>query len=119
MVYVRAPAHPPPSFRGAPKGANPESRGKLHVGIWIPGSALARRPGMTAVIAANVPLIQRLEFQHLRGVIVADPDRHRLGPIVDEHAAEVAVARQRIVHPIAGLGIEPPQTVGGFIDLPD
>jgi hypothetical protein len=31
-----------------PKAANPESRNKRRVCIWIPGPALTRRPGMTA-----------------------------------------------------------------------
>jgi hypothetical protein len=35
---------------GRTEGANPESRNKRNAGIWIPGPALARRPGMTEVL---------------------------------------------------------------------
>ena len=56
---------------GRAAGANPESRNEHRVNIWIPGPALARRPGMTACVGDNSTLqrgAQRLTRRSLRGL---------------------------------------------------
>ena len=63
-------------------------------------------------------LIERLELYERSAKIISDPDSHRLFPIVNEHPANVAVARQEIIRPLAAAGIESTDSVGECIDLP-
>src|SRR4051812_26050085 len=52
---TRRERYAPPSFR-TPRSGDPESRRKFGICIWIPGSRLTARPGMTA------PLLPRLDL---------------------------------------------------------
>src|SRR5262245_21928462 len=97
------------SFRGACEAREPGiqfSRDSLGLsGFRVRRYAPPRNDsGACFAVSREIRLIQWFELHHLRGMIVADPHRRRRGAVVDEHAAEVAVARQRIVHPFAGLG---------------
>src|SRR6516164_292384 len=57
-------------------------------------------------------LIERLHFHQPVIMVAADPERHRRRRIVDEHRAHVGVGRHKILHRLAGLGIEPHDAVG-------
>ncbi len=46
-------------------------------------------------------------------MVAAGPERHRRGRVVDEHAADVGLARQQVLHRLASLGIEPHHPVRG------
>src|SRR5437016_5322799 len=63
-------------------------------------------------------LIERFDFDHRGAQIASDPDRHRRVSIIDEDPANVAAARQQVIRYLAGPGIEPPDAVRRFIDLP-
>src|SRR5215831_17934370 len=56
-------------------------------------------------------LVQRFHLHDRALVVVADPERHRRGGIVHVDAADVGLARQEILHELAGLGIEPRNAV--------
>src|SRR5271154_3330197 len=55
--------------------------------------------------------IQRLELDDRGAVVAADPEGHRRGAVVDEHAPNVGRGRQQIFDELAGLGIEPQDAV--------
>src|SRR5262249_52105128 len=42
-------------------------------------------------------LVERLELDDRRAVVAADPERHRRGRVVDEHAPDVGLARQQVI----------------------
>src|ERR1700733_9187919 len=57
------------------------------------------------------PSVQRLELDDRGAVVAADPEGHRRGAVVDEHAPYVGRARQQIFDELAGLGTEPQDAV--------
>ena len=79
--------------------------------------------GLTSLSAGltwseHAALIERFDLYDRSAEIVADPDCYRRCAIVDEHPADVAVARQEIIRPFAALRIEPPDPIGECVDLP-
>ena len=68
--------------------------------------------------SGHAALIEWFELYDRSAKIVSDPDSHRRVPIVDEHAANVAVAWQEIIRPLAAAWIESADSVGECIDLP-
>src|SRR5262249_40407426 len=56
--------------------------------------------------------IQRLELDDRGAVVGADPERHRIGRIVDEYAADIGRARQQIFDELAGPGVQAHDLVG-------
>src|SRR5690242_16484052 len=69
---------------------------KRNPGTDVPDYGAARlHPGYkTSRPSAS---IQRFELDDRAAVIVADPERHRAGRVVDEHATDVGLARQQVV----------------------
>src|SRR5579871_5997488 len=82
----------------------------------VPATPIIFAPCLTFGVAGTSPAttpicdlssIQRLDLDDRTLVVVADPERHRRGGIVDEDAADVGLARQQILDKLAGLRIEP------------
>src|SRR5436853_73263 len=58
----------------------------------------SRRRCSSFIISARYrPLIERLELDDRGAVIIADPERHRRGGVIDEDAADVGRARQQVL----------------------
>src|SRR5262249_34812378 len=49
--------------------------------------------------------IHRLDLDDRGAVVAADPERHRAGRVIHEHAADIGRFRQQIFDELAGLGI--------------
>src|SRR6266581_6414867 len=94
-------------------------------GSWFPKAwfiALARRTGRSSSWSKprpsfrpgmpRRPSVQRLELDDRGAVVAADPEGHRRGRVVDEHAPDVGVARQQVVDHPAALGVEARDEVG-------
>src|SRR6476469_3523248 len=105
------------SFRGGAKARNPESRPKSRPKLWIPGSRLTARPGMTAKLKLRglvfvVPPRQRdaaevfrLPLRAAEHVPVRDavgveiPVRHPIAPGPDHAIERVAGGREFLAGP--------------------
>src|SRR5580704_504160 len=66
----------------------------------------------------NKMLMERLNAQNFRAVIVAGPKRHWIGRIVDEDAANVGRPRQKIFDRLPVLRIEAQHAIAGHATAP-
>ena len=73
---------------------------------------VARDLAGSKVTARSGGSIQRLELDDIAVVVVADPERHRRGRVVDEHAPHVGRHRKEIAHRLPGLGVDAHDGVG-------
>ena len=66
----------------------------------------------------NKMLVERLDAQNFRAVIVAGPKRHRIGRIVDKDAANIGRPRQKIFDRTSALRIEPQHAIARHAAAP-
>src|SRR4029077_20393259 len=74
-----------------------------------------RRPGRPRLAAR---LFERLQTDNRSAVIAPDPERDGRGRVVDEHAADVRLARPQILDGRSSHGIEPQDAVAGHRSAP-